>query len=190
MKNTLFFLFLLVTAASFAQEKKNDTTKKTVQFRTIAQGGLLAGSSGEAAVFQAIHGVEWKRFYVGVGVGLDYYMQRGVPLFADLRYRFSTQRKSFFVYTDAGVHMPWVKHKEERNIISQGAGLYTDVGIGVQLNTRKQDAFLISAGYSYKHVSETKEGFGWWSWPTPGGQNDLHFDYHFNRIALKFGFMF
>lgn len=190
MKNTLFFLSLLLAAGSFAQEKQAQASLKPVQFKTIVQSGLLAGSSGEGAVLQAIHGVQWKNFYAGVGAGLDFYMQRGVPIFADIRYRFSKQRKSFFVYTDAGVHVPWIKRPEERNILSQDAGLYTDVGIGFQLATKKSDAFLFSAGYSYKHVAETQEGFSWQPWPQPAGQNDLRYDYHFNRIVIKFGFMF
>jgi Lipid A 3-O-deacylase (PagL) len=190
MKNTLFYLSLLLAVGSLAQEKQADVLQQSLQFKTIVQGGLLAGSSGEAAALQAIHGVQWKNLYAGVGAGLDFYMQRGVPIFADFRYRFSKQRKSFFVYTDAGVHVPWIKNKEDRNILSQRTGLYTDVGIGFQLATKKADAFLFSAGYTYKHISETQEGFSWQPWPQPAGQNDLHYDYHFNRIVLKFGFMF
>ena len=126
----------------------------------------------------------------GIGAGLDFYVQRGVPLFADLRSKFSTQRKSFFIYTDAGVHVPWIKNKEQRNIISQTTGLYTDAGVGFQLATKKGDAFLFSAGYTYKHVAEKQEGFSWGPWPQPGGQTVLNYNYNYNRIAIKFGLMF
>lgn len=190
MKNTLFLLFTFLAVTVFSQEKPMATVAKPFQFKTIVQGGLLAGSSGEAAIVQAINGFAFGNWYVGVGAGLDFYLQRGVPLFADLRYKFSKQRKSLFIYTDAGVHVPWIKNKEQRNIISQSAGLYTNAGVGFQLATKKGDAFLFSAGYTYKHVSEKQEGFSWGPWPQPGGQTVLNYNYHYNRIAIKFGLIF
>ena len=190
MKNTLFLFFTLFAVTVIAQEKQVATVAKPVQFKTIVQGGLLAGSSGEAAAIQAINGFAFGNWYAGIGAGLDFYVQRGVPLFADVRYKFSKQRKSFFIYTDAGVHVPWTKNKEQRSIISQSAGLYTDAGVGFQLATKKGDAFLFSAGYTYKHVAETQQGFVWGPWPQPGGQNELEYNYYFNRIAIKFGLMF
>mgnify|MGYP001389237066 CR=1 FL=1 len=190
MKNTLFLFFNLFAVTVIAQEKQTTTVTKQVQFKTIIQGGLLAGSTGEAANIQAVNGFSFGNWYAGVGAGLDFYVQRGVPLFADLRYKFSKQRKSFFIYTDAGVHVPWIKNKEQRNIISQSAGLYTDAGVGFELATKKGDAFLFSAGYSYKHVAEKQQGFVWGPWPQPGTQNELEYNYYFNRIAIKFGLMF
>ncbi len=190
MKNTLFVLFSLLAITGFAQEKKVATVAKPFQFKTIVQAGLLAGSTGEAASVQAINGFSFGNWYAGIGAGLDFYMQRGVPLFADVRYKFSKQRRSFFIYTDAGVHVPWIKNIEQRNIISQSAGLYTDAGLGFQLATKKGDAFLFSAGYTYKHVAEKQQGFVWGPWPQPGGQNELEYNYYFNRIAIKFGLMF
>jgi hypothetical protein len=190
MKSTLFLVFIFIAATAIGQQKQVATIAKPFQFKTIVQGGFLAGSSGEAATVQAINGFSFGNWYAGIGAGLDFYLQRGVPLFADVRYKFSKQRKSFFIYTDAGVHVPWIKNKEQGNIISQSAGLYTDAGVGFQLATKKGDAFLFSAGYSYKHVAEKQQGFVWGPWPQPGAQNELQYNYYFNRIAIKFGLMF
>lgn len=182
MKNILFLFCCFMMTGLHAQQKP--------VFKTILQGGLLAGSSAEAVTLQVVNGFEFKRLYAGAGIGLDYYMQRGVPLFADLRYRFAGERKSFFMYADAGAHLPWIKNKEERNIISQQTGLYTDAGIGVNLFTKRNNAFVFSVGYSYKHVAEKQQGFSWQPWPQPAGSNVLNYDYHFNRIAIKAGLMF
>lgn len=181
----------MVTSA-FAQEKVQGVVKKPVRFQTILQGGLLAGSSTESAALQTINGFSLGNWYTGIGAGLDFYMQRGVPLFADVRYHFSDKHKSFFIYTDAGVHIPWIKNKEQRNIISQNAGLYTDAGIGFSLTTKKNDAFLFSLGYTYKHVPEKQEGFTWQSWPWPQRTDEgvLNYNYRLNRIAVKIGLMF
>jgi hypothetical protein len=111
MKCTLFLFFSLIVTCSFAQEKVKVPVEKPSRFQTIIQGGLLAGSSTESFALQTINGFRFGNWYAGVGAGLDFYMQRGVPLFADVRYHFSSQRKSFFIYTDAGVHVPWIKKK-------------------------------------------------------------------------------
>ncbi len=192
MKNTLFLLFSLMITCSFAQEKVKPAAGNPLKFQTIIQGGLLAGSSTESFVLQTINGFRFGNWYAGVGAGLDFYMQRGVPLFADVRYHFSRQRKSFFIYTDAGAHIPWIKNKDQRNIISQSTGLYTDAGVGFRLATKKDDAFLFSVGYSYKHVPEKQEGFSWqsWPWPQPTGETVLNYNYRFNRVVVKFGLMF
>lgn len=190
MKYTLFLLFSLMVNCSFAQDKVKATAQQPFKFQTILQGGLLVGSNAEAAALQTINGFSFNKWYAGVGAGLDFYMQRGVPLFADVRYHFSNKRKSFFIYTDAGVHIPWIKNKDQRNIISQSAGLYTDAGIGIRLTTKKNDAFLFSVGYTYKHVPEKQESFSWQSWPQPRGETVLNYNYHFNRVVVKFGLMF
>lgn len=191
MKNILFVFFSLMISSLFAQEKMKAAVVKP-KFQTIIQGGLLAGSSTESFALQTINGFRIGKFYTGIGTGLDFYMQRGVPLFADLRYHFSNQRKSFFIYTDAGAHIPWIKNKEQRNIISQQSGLYTDVGVGFRLATKKGDAFLFSAGYSYKHVPEKQRGFTWqsWPWPQQTGEAVLNYNYRFNRVTVKVGLMF
>ncbi|HLO37237.1 MAG TPA: hypothetical protein VK173_01980 [Lacibacter sp.] len=189
MRSLCFILFSFFATCSFAQDKMK-AKQSPFKFETIVQGGLLIGDHAEAATIQTVNGFALNNWYAGIGVGLDFYMQRGVPLFADLRYHFSEGRKAFFIYTDAGVHLPWIKNKDGRNIISQSAGLYTDAGIGIRIATKKQDAFLISAGYSYKHVKEKQEGFNWQPWPQPSGQTVLNYDYRFNRVVLKFGFQF
>jgi hypothetical protein len=190
MKSILFLCCSLIVTCSFAQEKVKYPVERKFSFQTIIQGGLLAGSSTESFALQTINGFRIGNWYAGVGTGLDFYMQRGVPLFADVRYHLSNQRKSFFIYTDAGVHVPWVKNKEQRNIISQSTGLYTDAGVGFRLATKKGDAFLFSAGYTYKHVAEKQKGFTWQPWPQPNGETVLNYNYRFNRVAVKFGLVF
>lgn len=190
MKYIFFIVFVFMINCAFAQGKLEPTSNKPLKFQTIIQGGLLAGSSTESFALQTINGFRFGNWYAGAGAGLDFYMQRGVPLFADVRYHFSKNRKSFFIYTDAGVHVPWIKNKDQRNIISQSTGLYTDAGVGFRLATKRNDAFLFSAGYSYKHVPEKREGFSWQPWPQPVEQNIFNYNYHFNRLAVKFGLMF
>lgn len=189
MKNILLLIAVLPLVV-VAQENQQPIKKKPFAFQTIVQTGLLAGGSAEAFTLQTVNGFRYQKWYAGIGTGLDFYMQRSIPLFADVRYEFSTKRKSFFLYSDAGINFAWTKNKEQQNIIDQSPGLFTDAGVGLKISTKKQDAFIISAGYSYKHLKETKRGFSWGIWPVESPETVYRYNYSFNRIAIKAGFVF
>ncbi len=189
MKNILLLIAMLPIVV-FAQIKQESTTKKPFTFQTIVQTGLLAGGSAEAFTLQTVNGFRYQKWFAGIGTGLDFYMQRSIPLFADVRYDFSTKRKTFFLYSDAGVNFAWTKNKQQQNIVDQSPGLFTDAGIGLKIATKKQDAFVISAGYSHKQLKETQKGFSWWGWPVESPETYYRYNYKFNRIAVKLGFVF
>jgi hypothetical protein len=186
--NYLVVGLILCCSAAAAQ---HNTKPVPLKFRTIVAGGLLAGSTTESVGVHIINGFEKEKLFAGIGAGLDYYLKRGVPLFADVRYHFSENRKSVFVYGNAGVHIPW-KQEKFQDIISQKTGLYTDAGFGYKLSNKSGDAFLWSIGYSYKHVQDKAVSFRFTPWPLPepGQQQHVINDYHFNRIFIKFGWMF
>lgn len=186
--NYLLAIITLLLSCSVAAQQQPRPAK--LKFRTIVQGGLLVGGTTESAGVQIINGFERNKLFAGIGAGLDYYLKRGVPVFADVRYHFSENRKSFFVYGNAGVHLPW-KQEEFQEIISQKTGLYTDAGIGYKLSNKRGDAFLWSIGYSYKHVQENVVSFRFSPWPTPEPEQQFVInDYHLNRVFIKFGWMF
>ena len=192
MKNILLLIAMLPFVL-VAQVKQESTTKKSFIFQTIVQTGLLAGGSAESFTLQTVNGFRYRKWFAGLGTGLDFYMQRSIPLYADLRYDFSTKRKTFFLYSDAGVNFAWTKNKQQQNIVDQSPGLFTDAGVGLKITTKKQDALVISVGYSHKQLSETKRGFGRWSWPiwpVESPETFYRYNYKFNRIAVKLGFVF
>lgn len=189
MKNILLLIAMLPFVL-VAQVKQESTTKKSFTFQTIVQTGLLAGGSAESFTLQTVNGFRYSKLFAGIGTGLDFYMQRSIPLFADVRYDFSTKRKTFFLYSDAGVNFAWTKNKQQQNIVDQSPGLFTDAGIGLKIATKKQDAFIISAGYSHKQLKETQKGFSWWGWPAESPETYYRYNYKFNRIAVKLGFVF
>lgn len=192
MKSILCLLFLL-PVIGFAQVKQQQEKIKPFRFETIVQTGLLAGGSAESFALQTVNGFRYQKWFAGIGTGLDFYRQRSIPLFADVRYDFTTKRKTFFLYSDAGINFAWTKNKDQQNIVDQSPGLFTDAGIGLKITTKKQDAFLISAGYSHKQLNETQRGFNWRSWPgwpVDGAETFYRYHYRYNRIAVKIGFVF
>ena len=183
-------LFLLAIAGTvcFSQAKHS---KNSPEFHSINQVGLLEGSTGSFFQLQTIGGIEYKKWFAGLGAGLDYYRYRGFPVFVDLRRHFGNSVRSFFIYADAGVHFIWVRDQDKKVSYSNqddrfSNGFYSDAGLGYQLRLKTGPALLFSAGFSYKKITET--------WTTPyyltadSKPETQHYDYYLNRLTIKIGF--
>src|SRR5258705_1280514 len=193
MKFKYFLLpvFVFVSIFSFGQ-KKNPAYK----FHSINNLSLLNGDNEVSAGLQSINGIQKANLFAGVGVGLDYYLYRSVPLFADIRYEFGKSKNKFFAYADGGVNFDWVKEYYYTGpiFIWEGSdnsgefhnGIYTDAGLGYIFGARKGGGLVLSIGHSSKSLQETV------TYPdcrTHQRITDIY-RYNLNRIVLKVGWKF
>ena len=193
MKIKYFFLVLLipVTLVSFGQ-KKNTTYK----FHSINNILLINGNNATTAGLQSINGFQKGNLFAGVGIGLDYYLYRTVPLFVDFRYEFGKTKNKFFAYADGGVNFDWVEEEYNdgpifiwdgsRNTSEFHNGAYTDVGLGYMVGTKKGGGLVLSLGHSYKSLEKT---ISYQDWRTQETITDVY-NYNLNRIVLKVGWKF
>jgi len=193
MKMKYFSLILLMTVAlvSFGQ-KKNATYK----FHSINNISLVNGDNEVSAGLQSINGFQKGNIFAGVGVGLDYYLYRTVPLFADFRYEFGKTKNKFFAYADGGVNFDWVEEDYNdgpifiwdgsRNTTEFHNGAYTDLGLGYTVGSKKGGGLVLSLGHSYKSLKKT---VSYMDWRTQETISDIY-HYNFNRIVLKVGWKF
>ena len=193
MKIKYFFLVLLipVTLVSFGQ-KKNATYK----FHSINSISLINGNNATTAGLQSINGFQKGNLFAGVGIGLDYYLYRTVPLFADFKYEFGKTKNKFFAYADGGVNFDWVEEEYNegpifiwdgsRNTSEFHNGAYTDVGLGYMVGTKKGGGLVLSLGHSYKSLEKT---ISYQDWRTQETITDVY-NYNLNRIVLKVGWKF
>jgi hypothetical protein len=145
---------------------------------------------------QSINGFQKGNLFAGVGLGLDYYLYRTVPLFADFRYEFGKTKNKFFAYADGGVNLEWVEetYSDGPIFIWEGSnisgefhnGAYTDLGLGYRVGTKKGGGLVLSLGHSYKSLKKT---FSYPDWRTQETITDIY-HYNFNRIILKVGWKF
>lgn len=184
MKQLIIFLLLGFGYLAHAQSPKS--TPK-LSFRSINQIGFLSGQAGTEPLAQTINGVQYKTFSTGIGIGLDYYKERSIPLFLDIRKHVFHKPQTPFVYLDGGYHFPWTHDKAEEWIrTTVKGGLYYDVGIGYRFPTFKTGAIHVSLGYSAKNMSETINHNPWRSsWPLP--EDYQQFDYTLRRYSFKMG---
>jgi len=187
--------FSMVCAAllvSCLQANAQDKAKTSpFPFSSVNQAGLIVGDEKIDWHVQTINGVQHKSWFAGLGVGIDNYYTRSVPVFVDVRKMVRPGKWPLFVYADGGVNMPWIKKADKEELwydSKMKAGLYYDLGAGFEFPIKKS-AFLISGGYSTKKLEEERTYAYIWGPPgMPENKDFLH--YKFSRVVLKAGFRF
>jgi hypothetical protein len=192
MKKTI--LLLLVGSIFFYSVSAQSTRKNTYRYHSINSVGLVNGDNGVTGGVQTVNGFAKGPLFAGIGIGLDYYQYRSIPVFADVRYEMGKKRNKFFAYGNAGINCSWVQQEFlEEPVIWNGNrsnnfknGFYSDAGIGLVAGFKNGNAFILSLGYSRKTMEEK---ITYDDWRTGDPQTDIN-TYRFNRVIVKAGFRF
>ena len=153
-KKTLITCCVFFSTLANAQQK-DIATKSKFSFHPIIQMGLLEGEGSSAFQLLAINGVAYKTWFGGIGIGLDHYNIRTVPLFASVRKDILNKPSTPFVYGDVGTQFVWLREKDKYQYGNQDfrAGIYYNVGAGYKLSVAKRNALFFNGGYSLKKFS-------------------------------------
>jgi hypothetical protein len=193
----LNLIFIIISSCSGQQKKASDSWS----FQSIANVGLLEGETGSAFQLQTINGVRHKSWFAGLGLGLDYYRYRTIPLFIDIRKEFGKGPGKLFVYADGGISFQWLTDGEKTGYWQDDkyhSGFYSDFGFGYTRSIGNKSALSISLGYSYKKLSETyldsypyyyPANYIYTDTPPQNASND-QINYSLNRLSIKLGWMF
>lgn len=188
-------LCLMKMNTCLAQQK---TLSKSWSFQSMVNVGLLEGQTGSAFQLQTINGARYKSWFAGIGLGLDYYRVRTIPVFIDIRKEFGKDRDKFFIYVDGGINFSWATDGEKSGYLPNEQfhnGFYTDMGLGYKTPVGKKSALLISLGYTYKKTSESYILPYYYNqnyYPNISTQNDSgeQISYSLNRLSMKIGWAF
>jgi hypothetical protein len=198
MARLSMLLFLLTIMAGNSSAQQNNIVK-TWQFHSINNVGFLEGQTGSAFQLQTINGIQNKSWFGGVGLGLDYYRFRTVPLFFDLRKELGKSANKLFLYSDLGVNFSRVTDKEKTNYVVDdkfGNGLFVEAGLGYKAVIGKNHGLLISVGYSYKKLRETYNSIQYYYPgifrinPEQNINNQNQINYGLSRLSIKMGWQF
>jgi hypothetical protein len=188
MRKEIFTTILLIgfiAGETTAQEKKDEH----LSLYSIFQEGIVTGESGTVLQLQLINGIRYKTFFAGAGAGLDYYYERSIPVFLDLRKKIFDKLSAPFLYADGGYAFLRQKTRDAGQMDSHG-GLFYELGAGYEVHLYKKLKLLLCAGYSYKGLSKTINKMPWLSvWPPPPNALDKY-EYSLRRISFKAGFRF
>ena len=185
MKLLLYMpLMLLFSLTVIAQQPK-----EKVKFASVNSLGLLAGSRGEALSIQTIAGLKVKKWFAGIGTGLDFYEVRTIPLFADVRWQLRAINTPY-IYGDIGTNFLWLKTENQFQQSKPGSSspqLYYETGIGYKLYFANKKAMFFSAGYNTKQVKQSfKSFFGAPTFEFQEGNYD-HYKSVYRRVVIRLG---
>ncbi|MBS1948725.1 MAG: hypothetical protein JST47_13260 [Bacteroidetes bacterium] len=196
MRKKLFFSFVLsvfVAVPCFSQQKSD---KARFRYHSINNIGLLEGQAGSAFALQTINGIQYQSWFAGIGVGLDYYRYRTIPLFFEARKEFGRSANTFFIYADAGMNFYWKRDKDAKQFPVEDRfknGFYAETGIGYKIKLNAKINLLLNAGYSLKKITEQGSYYVAWDpigWPGGVVSSPDIIRYDLNRLILKIGFEF
>jgi hypothetical protein len=184
-------IVMFLPLISFGQPRE----KGKAGFHSIIGTGAMIGETKTKAFFHYSGGLQYDRYFTGIGMGYDAYRLNTIPVFADWRMNFGS-RRVLFIYANVGVNFAANLLREEKTDYSRSfsrPGLYTDGGIGYRWPLGNSQQLSLSVGHSYKQVTDVHE----FSYPcgivpcserTPTITNAYR--YNFGRIVVKTGWEF
>ncbi|HEX5653541.1 MAG TPA: hypothetical protein VFX58_10730 [Chitinophagaceae bacterium] len=126
---------------------------------SILSAGIAAGESPAQPLLQWSGGVNYERFFAGLGAGADWYRFKSIPVFGDLRYSIG-KMNSVFVYLNGGYNFPFDTKASVTwdhpflTTDKYAGGFYMDAGMGYRVRVSGSHNFLLSAGFSHKRISQ------------------------------------
>jgi len=150
--------------------------------------GLLIGSGNNsnnvAFSIQMVNGYKLgRKYYPGIGTGIEFYDYAVVPLYGDFTYSMSENRVSPFLRASFGYSFPIEEPREQWGAKTENEGgiLYT-VGIGTAIRTGPSSAMTISLVYRFQSLKSI--------YTEDWNDDVVNLEKQINRVALRFGFIF
>ncbi len=126
-------------------------------FHSINNIGLLKGAFGNSFQLETINGIQYGKWFGGLGIGIDEYRLRTIPLFIDLRKEIGKSVNKWFVFADAGCSVYWQRDSDVKTFLGDSHvknGFCAAAGTGYSIKLNRQLHLLLSGGYSYKAMKE------------------------------------
>ncbi len=192
MKTIIILLLVVLPVVLTAQSNKQ---KEKIHYTSSYRLGIIAGKAYTTFTAQIIQGIRYKNFQTGIGVSLDPYGFRTIPVFGHFSYALHPEKSSVYVYGDAGMSIPWNNgalpekydnstHDEWHKLFP---GFYGEAGIGYNMVfNKKRNAVTINSGYSYKRFKYDEHVYIWNGFETAQQKDRYIFDYR--RLTFRLGF--
>jgi hypothetical protein len=187
MKSTWLIIAVLFPVVSFSQESLSKS-----RFNMVTSVGVVAGESTAKPLFQLVSGFSYDRWFTGIGIGLDQYKFKSIPLFADWRMHFGKKR-SGYVYANGGYNFAYNNKSDNDNFYKTTdrfyGGFYMDAGLGYRIRLSSLHRLLLSAGYSQKNIIN-KIGYTYPCFVAPCPEEVYNYRYNPGRIITKLSWEF
>jgi hypothetical protein len=150
--------------------------------------GFLIGSGNNDRniIFsiQMVNGYKFaRRYFPGIGTGIEFYDQAYVPLFADFKYFLTDHRVSPFLKGSLGYSIPIEDPPEEWGARTDNrGGILYSAGVGTSIRTGSSSALVISLDYRFQSMKSV--------YTVDWNDEVLNLEKQYNRVSLRIGFIF
>ncbi len=164
-----------------------------VSYRSYNTGGIVVGDSKSAYQVLTTHGVQYQKWYTGLGTGIDNYYTRTVPVIFTLL-RDVLPKNNMFVNINAGPQFVWGKDQRNQlwNAIESKVfpGFFGEAGFGYRIAIGNEgQSIMFGTYYSYKTHKEKYIVPGICTNP-PCQNMTEYINSKFSRWAFKMGLVF
>ncbi len=178
--------------ARFAPKEK--PARPPIGYFNLSSAGLLAGYGDNGFIpipsLTTINGIYFnEKFFIGLGIGFEYYNWSTMPLFASGTYLMRPDVFSPYVSVKLGYSFALEKYSrvnyngfDMRNF--GGVLLSPEAGISIPIGEFSN--ILLGLGYHFQELSEEKPQY--WSSQSDAPPSRVYTNY--NRISLRVGFLF
>lgn len=180
---------MLLSTMLYAQEQK-----QSWHFRSSNSIGMILGEQGSKFSMNSVNGFQKKNWLMGLGLGIDPYGYPTIPIYVDIRKCFGKKGWKPFVYTNAGLSIPWINQDLPKAFpngqpgFDLKRGTFFELGVGVKKKLVGTTDFFIQIGYSQKTYSFTENQYLYM--PTiwqMGAFKPVRYDYTYQRLAVRMG---
>lgn len=173
----LILLFCICTVCFANAQKK-------ISYTGSVEGGILKGSKPVSSFIFTTQGITYKQYIVSAGSGIDFYPFRSVPLFADVKKKFTSKAIQPFIQAAMGFNFTSAGSSDAKLFYNYASGHFSNGffakgGGGLMFRAQKKWKFTLSAGYTYKTTSYTYKRFTGNPWA--GQMQPVKDMYHYNR---------
>ncbi len=168
--------------------KKNKIFNNFHSYNTIQ---LLNGRTTSAFAVNSVNGLQFGKFFTGIGTGFDYYYHTSIPLFIEARFDLAKPKGKFQLFANGGINFPFTAQNKKFEFKTgpyKTGGFYT-AGIDYLIPV-KNEAVILGAAFTYKQVIQMVDNNVWNPILNRPENIPIKEQYSLNRIAIRLGWMF
>lgn len=188
IKSLLLCCLLLIL---FRNNSTAQAAAKSSTLHSFNSVQLLNGGSTVSASIHSVNGLQWNKFFAGIGVGFDYYYHTSIPVFVEGRYDIIGEKRKLQAFVNAGMHVPFSNVNQQAKFKTGDFKIGKLLAGGIDyLIPIKTDALIFGVAYSQKQSIQMVNNNIWNPALNRFENVPIKEDYEFNRIWIKLGWVF
>ena len=192
--NKMLLLLLAITVTSgnlMAQDSTLKTADWKSDFHSFNTVQLLNGSSTISLAINTVNGIQFGKFFAGLGAGFDYYYHTTIPVFIEPRFDLARRKGKLQLFGNAGLSIPFTAQNDNQEYKSGHYKTGSLYGAGIDyLVPVKKEAVIVGLAFSNKQVIQMVDNNVWNPLLNSFENIPTEDKYAFNRIAIRIGWMF